>query len=246
MGGDNESAKKYLSRSLPDPLHRYDDAIFHPARRIPINVNKPQYANSTIGIDGSSPLKRTERIDTIWSNYAGASWKDLPGRQTRRCVNPLNPVYPLPSFKPETAPSPPARRNPLLIEDIPGTRKKDVFEQVYNIPGSKVRDGVRDPLRVGDIEGASPYRHFSKAERKSHWMDVNDVVYEKPPFRKTTRHVSPLDPAYSFGGKALDKQNDFTRPRTHVSQGRQIGSLRTDDIEGESQLFFSLFLPAEK
>jgi hypothetical protein len=114
---------------------------------------KHQYTHETNNIsdiEGAMPKTTKER------NYVSKSLfvDDIDGArarfrdrflQTNRHTNPMQPEYNLPSAEVAPAEPPPFRRDPLMVDDIEGTRTSS--RKVF--PGRDFRD-------IRDIDGTTP------------------------------------------------------------------------------------------
>ena len=131
------------------------------------------------------------------------------GFVTKRCTDPLDPMYTLP-----TCVSPPAVVIPGLIGAVPTNFTADI---AGSAPRKLHRDRSypRDPLDISDIEIA-PHAHARlKLMRisgpNSNSLDVTDINHQghkRPAFRKT----NPLDPEYTISTTSMWNPTQKTDP----------------------------------
>ena len=182
-----------------------------------IYINKIDYTNKNDDIEKSSPSKEKmwnkpdfclniKDIEKAYPNKASIS---------QRHINPLNPVYKLPSF-PKTDPPIPLKfiRNQIDISDIEKSRPS----KLYTV---KMRP-EKNYDEIGDNHPKKPY------ERKKFYdsYNYNDVTDNKKKFRNT----NPLDPDYGNYGGFIDG----SKPLINGYQWNNVNkdSLYIDDILG--------------
>lgn len=129
----------------------HDSEIFQESKSISSQWKSATHlTNDVSDIDGACPRQTKERNYVSKSLYvddidgAKARFRDR-FLQTQRHVNPLQPEYRLPSADIAPPDPPPLRRDPLMIDDIEGTRTSQ----------RKIFLG-KDPLLIDDIEGTRP------------------------------------------------------------------------------------------
>lgn len=164
--------------------------------------------------------------------------QDIEGAQpktnmfrTRRSVNPLNPVYKLPSH--EALPFEPLRflRDSIDVSDIDGARARPA-------PQSEPRNSHD----VGDIEGAhASWRSHKRAAlermrsvgvKKADSLEVSDITDKG---FKSRRCVDPLNPVYKHHGEDIYDSPRGTAPKprkTARNANVPFYSLHTADIAG--------------
>eukprot|EP00903_Cladosiphon_okamuranus_P013663 g12724.t1 len=145
--------------------------------------------------------------------------------RTKRCVNPLEPEYTLPSFVVDPTVAPKFTRDSYDVSDIEGTKSKPLYPLVQ-----------RHNHLVDDIEGAQSGwkpRH-QRARHESapldHCLNVSDITGGG--FR-TRRVTNPLTPSYRVNGMDVADDPVKTRPRgLPKAKDGPFYPLTTADIEG--------------
>jgi hypothetical protein len=169
-------------------------------------LNKPCTINKVDDIDGARPSRRTFR--------------------TNRHVNPMDPVYQLPSTKERAITPPRFLRDSMDVSDIGGTKPRE----------SRGGDRPNLSLDVSDIPGA---RHRVK-EMPPPRDILNAKLVDKPSVQRhfrSSRVTNPLDPVHVIHG-AVVEPDPLSRPTQrkvmHEADGSERGvlSLRTRDIPG--------------
>ena len=173
---------------------------------------------------------------------------------TPRIVNPLNPVYNLPPCKHALPPPAPARRDPLAIDDIAGTRARKA-----RVDLSKTTHH-HDTLDTTDIALSTAGSMSAARKRKSNsrMMETRDITHppelDVEPFLKNPRGTNPLAPVYRLSAprgaaaaamacgvsaEALAREltvgpvaGSAPKPRADERRDRPLLSLRADDIVG--------------
>jgi len=133
-------------------------------------VNQSREVNKTIDIEGTKP------------QAAGPKW-----HKSARVVDPLNPVYNLPSFYPLPTQDTKFIRDSMSVDDI-DTRKQSPYLQTRNI------------MNTNDISGAaSSIRHKARYDQTDSLKveDINDKNRNK-----STRSTNPLEPVYTYKADA--------------------------------------------
>ena len=208
---DIEKSAPYRSNIFTnkiDFINKIDDIEFAQPKKEKI-LNKPNFILNVRDIEKAYPKK------------------DKPFSQ--RHVNPLNPVYKLPSYKiPTPIPPPKFIRDQMDISDIEKTKPNKLYPM-------KMR-----PVKTYDeIGGNHPKKPY---ERKKFYDSLNyDDVSKK---KKKYRNTNPLDPEYDkqYGGyiegsKPYLPFYDFNIDNSH-------NSLSNDDIYGSlpgSKNYYSNF-----
>jgi hypothetical protein len=200
--GDIEGARPAkLIRDVQKPDYHNPDDIrgTKPKELIPKSTNRPVFANNTADIAGAQAVH---------------------AKPSTRVVDPLNPVYQLPSYevRPATPPKFYGDRN-NDISDIAGTKPK----------GPKKASG-RNFNDTSDIEGSST-QHAAKFTRKDAPRDFNDVSDIMSTGFKTTRTTNGLQPTYVVNGMVVTDDPSM-RPKK-LTRERQEGDFHDPrDIEG--------------
>ena len=123
--------------------------------------------------------------------------KDITGDYDRshflvnctRASDPLNPTYPMPSFKYSTTPEPKFLRSTLDWSDLEGSRPRDFYAK-------KPRDIISCTDIQGSTSGTTPRSYMQKnywKRRPATSLDVQDISGGK---FISTRHTNPLEPEY--------------------------------------------------
>lgn len=180
----------------------------------------------TSDIEGSKPSPIIDRtkpaVDHMdVSDIDGAKpriQRNLP--HSDRHVNPLMPVYDLPSYEEKPVPVPRFIRDQMAIDDIPGSHPRSY----------KSEKPPRQLMDISDISGARPKQTRIIRDAKDRTFDVSDINQDG--VFKTKRMTDPLNPKYFFDGH--EQTDDFGKPGTNYKtrNGMTDLSLKTDDIEG--------------
>lgn len=143
--------------------------------------NKPCYNLRNDDIEGSKPKR------TLFT--------------TTRVVDPLNPVYPLPSTKISYVEPLKYLRDSINVGDIQGTK-----------PTKYLKWSIRDSLITSDIEGAcADYkpRHRRGRDPARDIMKVDDIIGGE---FKTNRVTDPLDPVHIIHDTVI-RLDETSKPR---------------------------------
>lgn len=107
---------------------------------------------------------------------------------TRRCVNPLEPVYRLPSAPEVVAPLLPHKRDLWLVDDIPGTKAPPHGMAAL---GDKMKPRDTHALVTDDVPGARPRPRVRIATGHHDILDVADITAAStgPGKLRTTRET---------------------------------------------------------
>jgi hypothetical protein len=148
---------------------------------------------------------------------------------TPRTVDPLYPVYKLPDVH-KRLPTPPVQKHETMkVHDIEGTSPKPLWK----------RSEVRNPLDYSDIplSHAGGRAELRKRQTESKALVTEDITTQYK--RVTSRHVSPLDPAYSVPGPVPGRTETVggilgSHPKQPppLRSDRPLLSLRSEDIDG--------------
>ncbi|CEP02538.1 hypothetical protein PBRA_009122 [Plasmodiophora brassicae] len=133
--------------------------------------------------------KADHRFDVSDIEGARSTFRDAKLNPSRRCVNPLDPIYKLASFT--HVPPEPVRfvRDTLDISDIPGTKTTVPYV---------MRMRTRDHINYDDVPGSVAAYHINRhlARRTRNILRVDDIN-DNGSFR-TRRHTDPLSPRYDY------------------------------------------------
>eukprot|EP00752_Nemacystus_decipiens_P013439 g11902.t1 len=145
--------------------------------------------------------------------------------RTKRCVNPLEPEYALPSFVIAPTVAPKFTRDSFDVSDIEGTKSRPLYPLEQ-----------RHSHLVDDIEGAKSgwkprhQRARHEASPLDHCLNVSDITGGG--FR-TRRLTNPLTPSYRVNGMDVADDPVKTRPRAlPKAKDGPFYPLTTADIEG--------------
>jgi hypothetical protein len=153
---------------------------------------------------------------------------------TPRVVDPLNPVYPLPSVKHRLPTPPKQKRDPLKTCDIPGT--KAVRKQERTL--------VRNPLDYSDVPLSTAGSLTLARKRCTTGLSLETKDINSPAsleFHQSTRQTNPLEPQYRiFVPPGAEKttwsigevNGSHPRKLKESRTDRPLLSLRSDDIDG--------------
>lgn len=198
-------------------------------------VNKPNLFEPS-DIDGAKP-KRIEKTRNVPDNSLYVD--DIDGARTfikdkmlrtGRHVNPLVPVYSLPSYQTYSHEHPKFLRNTLDVSDIDGAAPK--------IPR---KFEPRVTMQADDIEGAQANwrpRH-RRARLEAPPMDnmyIADITAKSKPFEVTNRRTNVMDPEYQIYGNTI-KDDRHTKPKPLPKQVFNGHLLQTADINTASKFF---------
>ena len=177
-----------------------------PKKSIPENVNKPNFNLSNRDIEGSLPRGHHCFVSS-------------------RHVDPLNPVYPLPSCG-EKYPLevPKFIRDTLNVKDISGAKAKI---RKNSPPEHNYMDIYR---RTRDDDILLSHKKLYKGNKNKLYnsLDFRDV-YKDPPF--SNRHTNPLEPRYVYDTKMSE---------INTTSGKKEPKLY-GEIEGNKPVVFSKF-----
>lgn len=181
-------------------------------------------------IDGTSSLRLhrdTNKPDRqlYHDDIDGSNCRNKWLFRTKRCVNPLEPEYTLPSFVAAPAVAPKFTRDSHDVSDIEGTKSRPLFPLAQ-----------RKNHLVEDIEGAQSgwkprhVRARQDAPPLDHSLNVSDITAGG--FR-TRRETNPLAPSYRVNGMDVVDDPIKSKPRTlPKARDSPFYSLTTADIEG--------------
>ena len=149
--------------------------------------------------------------------------------KTRRCTNPLEPVYCLPKVEEYPPPVPKFIRNSIDIKDISGAKPQKYFQW-------KTRETF--PLDNHGIEGSKTKETYVRkrvGNSKYDYIDYSDLTRD---IFKTRRNTNPLDPIYG-----LKKNEDIfkygpiekSKPKTQYPYFYKPSlNLKVNDIKGSN------------
>ena len=177
-----------------------------PKKSIPDKVNKPNYNLSNRDIEGTLPRGHHCFVSS-------------------RHVDPLNPVYPLPSCG-EKYPLevPKFIRDTLDVRDISGARAKPKKQSPVDHNYMDIYRRNRDD----DILLSHKKLYKGNKNKLYNSLDFRDV-YKDPPF--SNRHTNPLEPRYVFDSKMAE---------VNYTSGKTEPALY-GEIEGNKPVVFSKF-----
>ena len=159
---------------------------------------------------------------------------DIPGAQsdrtymhTSRCVDPQDPIYPMPGHSERVPQSgepaqPKFLRCTLAIDDIEGTKPKKYFKW-------KERS---TSLNVDDIEGAKPrwkWRRRAQGTARPDSLCTKDI--NETEFR-TKRVSDSLNPVYKINGMVIKDDGGCKPKQTRQLTNVPFFSLQSSDIAG--------------
>ena len=146
-----------------DDIERTNPKILH------YPLNKPEYNLTNKDIEKSSP--------------------QMKHLKTRRCTNPLEPLYSLPKVEEYPPPVPKFIRDAIDIKDISGAKPQKYFQW-------KTRETF--PLDNHGIEGSKTKETYFRKKVgniKYDYIDYSDLTRD---IFKTRRNTNPLEPIYGF------------------------------------------------
>ena len=226
-------------------------------RRFGVFTNKIDYINKLDDIDRTNPkilhypLNKPEY--NLTNKDIEKSSPQMKHLKTRRCTNPLEPVYSLPKVDEYPPPVPKFIRDAIDIKDISGAKPQKYFQW-------KTRETF--PLDNHGIEGSKTKETYIRKKVgniKYDYIDYSDLTRD---IFKTRRNTNPLDPIYGFKkhadifkygpiekSKPMTQYPYFYKPALNLKvndiKGTNIGSknkinkfngnnyeLTTHDIEG--------------
>ncbi|OMJ92055.1 hypothetical protein SteCoe_5260 [Stentor coeruleus] len=147
-------------------------------------LNKPEYINQTQDIEKAYPKQlhqklRKPNLSLEISDIEGTKSRHLEFT-TNRVVNPLNPVYKLPSYETRAVTPPKFIRDTLMNDDIEGSKPKKVDKWQ-----------TRDQISIKDIDGARAKLQHQMI--KPDFMDPKDIIAKGFVSKRST---NPLEPEY--------------------------------------------------
>ena len=158
-----------------------------------INLPRPRYFFNRVdySLDVSDICGARKRFEVRRLGYS------------RRCVNPLEPVYQLASYKHEHPKPSRFTKDAMDISDIEGTK---ATVPIY------LRMKTRDHINYSDIEGSTANHRIAKISRKREGaiplMQVADINISSQ--FQTTRHTNPLSPRYDYDRARASQLSRFT------------------------------------
>lgn len=165
---------------------------------------KPDFSLRVDDIDGARPKRRTSHLG-------------------KRCVNPLNPEYTLPSYKPVQPIIPRFRRCNIQIKDIEKTQPASLPKRIRsNNYGDK-------------IIGRSRRKAYKRTNTILDSLDVSDINNYHigfNAFRTTRPETNPNDPVYSWDKRTSGHVKGSTSKVLHRNLKKQHNYLSTQDISG--------------
>ena len=158
---------------------------------------------------------------------------DIPGAQsdrtymhTNRCVDPQDPMYPMPGHSEKVLKregrQPKFLRCTLAIDDIEGTKPKKYFK--WKERGTS--------LNVDDIEGAKPRWKWHRRAKESrrpdslYTKDINESEF------RTKRVSDSLNPVYKINGMEIKDDKGCKPKQTRQLTNVPFFSLQSSDIAG--------------
>jgi hypothetical protein len=164
----------YLRQAPRDNTLKVDDiAGALPRRR---TGRERDTFHATGDIEGAAP----KALHTVRSGHHDIlSVDDIEGARarstdlhTKRVVNPLDPVYKLPTAPAVSPPTMPFKRDSYLVDDIPGTRATGGTGAMGNM-----KPRANNILNVDDVPGARPRPLVHTATGHLDSMDVSDIIH---------------------------------------------------------------------
>jgi len=156
---------------------------------IPGTVTKPM-------VNESKPAKDLLAIDDI-DGAKPKIQRQLP--HSNRKINPVDPVYELPSSKKEEYPVPKFIRDNMKNDDVEGASPKPYLSD----------KPPRDIMRLDDIIGYKPKQTIQRDSKTNFSFDVTDINTDGQ-FR-SKRVTNPLTPEYFFNSEVIT--DDFGRAK---------------------------------
>ena len=162
-------------------------------RRFGVFTNKVDYVNKLDDIERTNPKILHYPLNKPEFNLTNKdiekSSPQMKHLKTRRCTNPLEPVYCLPKVEEYPPPVPKFIRDSIDIKDISGAKPQKYFQW-------KTRETF--PLDNHGIEGSKTKEHYVRKKvgnSKYDYIDYSDLTID---IFKTRRNTNPLDPIYGF------------------------------------------------
>ena len=175
-------------------LNLYNLDIEGSSPKILLYTNKIDFINKIDDIEKSSPTKLFIKPNKPEYNLSNEdiekSTSNFHHLNTKRFTNPLNPKYILPQGENNI----PLETNKFLrdqidVKDIEKASPNKLYK--YEIDKNFMLDN-------SDIEGSKPKKIYIRnniGEMKYNYLDYSDIQKKK---FKTSRHISPLNPIYTF------------------------------------------------
>eukprot|EP01039_Chlorochromonas_danica_P002693 gene2693-2943_t len=240
QGDDNPYQTMSIATPGPATLPRSDGKRFamkqtndisdidgaHAAPSYRLYTNKPVFTQADIPGSTSKVLchGRNTRDNSLYIDDIEGTRRMIKDRmmRTNRHVNPLEPVYQLPSYAPLEASQPTFLRDNIDVSDIEGTK-----------PKPKKEFATRDIMSIQDIEGArtglKQTLKLNAIETKN-ILDVQDISAKQRYVDRTSRVTDPNAPQYLVNGMEI-RDDPLSKPKP---QPKQINNflLQTKDISG--------------
>lgn len=240
QGDDNPYQTMSIATPGPATLPRSDGKRFavkqtndisdidgaHAAPSYRLYTNKPVFTQADIPGSTSKVLchGRNTRDNSLFIDDIEGTRRMIKDRmmRTNRHVNPLEPVYQLPSYSPLEPSQPVFVRDNIDVSDIEGTK-----------PKPKKEFATRDIMAIQDIEGArSGLKQTLKlnAIQTKNILDVQDIAAKQRYVDRTSRVTDPNAPRYLVNGMEIF-DDPLSKPKP---QPKQIDNflLQTKDISG--------------
>jgi len=258
-------AKKHASTPREGPLMTKDiDGACPTYRHKRWHVDHPAVKDPIPGTTPRTNYPEVRRIQDM-SLRVDDIEKACPAKQvSKRCLNPLNPKYQLPSYRERTPTPPPVRMHEGSMRDSMEFTGK-------SRPKGLLRSTARDPNDISDIELSKPHarcRDQVPLTARDLWKLVERS--EGPTTSKchSARSTHPLDPEYFVSNRSSHPHSlaeeltprpasrigrvEGAAPRVlHRDNGEPQNSLVTADVVGaaprrkKGSVVFSLYDPPE-
>lgn len=167
---------------------------------------KPDFTLKLDDIEGARPKRRTSHMG-------------------KRCVNPLNPEYSLPTFTPVDPIIPRFRRDNISISDIERTRPKPLPKKIKEINyGEKVIERSR----------RKAYQRSNVVLDSLDVSDINNyhIGYNAFRTKRINNPINPNQPIYNWDNRTSGVVNGSTSKVLIRSLNKKDTSLCTQDISG--------------
>jgi hypothetical protein len=185
-----------------------------PAHSTSLDCSDIAGARSRPMVDPGRAAADIMRVDDIDGSRPRV-FRCLP--HSTRVVNPVDPVYVLPSGgEPANAPPRAFIRDAMFNDDVEGARPMPLYDE----------RPPRDIMNIDDIAGTRPVKRMRVIAREHGSLDVRDINTDG--IFRSARITNPLDPVYVHHGEQIRADD----PRVRRPPPRPGGPAGAEDIEG--------------
>jgi hypothetical protein len=172
-------------------------------------------ARSRPMVNPDRPAADIMRVDDIDGSRPRV-FRRLP--HSNRVVNPVDPVYELPTGgEPPIEPPRAFIRDPMFNDDVAGAHPMPLYDE----------RPPRDIMNITDIEGTRPAKRMRVVTRDHSSLDVHDINTDG--IFRSSRVTNPLDPVYVHHGEQIRADDPRVR---RLLPGKPDLTTSVEDIDG--------------